>query len=121
MTSPTAPAVAEESSGAYRRDVTRQQRPVEVHNITDAQASHDVDLAQRMRKYLISMSIRTVCFVLAVIVDGPLRWVFAAAAILLPYVAVVVANAGPKRQAGHEAYVPEKPALGGHPRGTLGS
>ncbi len=109
------------AASAYRRDVTRQQRPVEVHTITDAQASHDADLAQRMRKYLISMSIRTVCFVLAVVFEGPLRWVFAAAAILLPYVAVVVANAGPRRQGGHQAYVPDKPALDDGKRGRLGA
>ncbi|HEX3005569.1 MAG TPA: DUF3099 domain-containing protein [Angustibacter sp.] len=100
--------------------MTRQRRPAEVHTITTAQASHDVDLAQRMRKYLISMSVRTVCFVLAVVFDGWLRWVFAVAAIVLPYVAVVVANAGPKKQPGHDAFVPEKPALEGHHRGTLG-
>jgi hypothetical protein len=112
--------VAGRSRDAYRRDVTRQRRPVEVHTITNAQASHDVDLAQRMRKYLISMSVRTVCFILAVVFDGWLRWVFAVAAIVLPYVAVVVANAGPKKQPGHGGYVPEKPALEGHHRGTLG-
>ena len=91
-----------------------------MHTITTAQAAHDVELAQRMRKYLISMSIRTVCFVLAVVFHGPLRWVFAVAAILLPYVAVVIANAAPRKQPGHDAYVPEQPALEGHRRGTLG-
>ncbi len=45
-----------------------------------------------MKRYLISMGIRTVCVVLAVIVDGPLRWLFVAGAVLLPYVAVVMAN-----------------------------
>lgn len=92
-----------------------------MHTITDAQASHDVDLSQRMRKYLISMAIRTVCFVLAVVFEGPLRWVFALAAIVLPYVAVVVANAGPRRQSGHTAYVPEPPALDEDRRGRLGA
>ena len=50
-------------------------------------------------RYLISMGIRTVCVVLAVVVDGPLRWVFVVGAIVLPYVAVVMANArGERRQ-----------------------
>lgn len=40
------------------------------------------------------MIIRTVCVGLAVVVDGPWRWLFIAAAVLLPYVAVVLANAG---------------------------
>jgi hypothetical protein len=39
------------------------------------------------------MSIRTVCFIAAVAVGpGWLRWVLVAAALLLPYVAVVMAN-----------------------------
>ncbi len=40
------------------------------------------------------MSIRAVCIVLAFVVPGPLRWVFIAGAVVLPYVAVVIANAG---------------------------
>ena len=47
----------------------------------------------RMRKYLISMGIRTVCFVGAAIADGWLRWVLVAGAVLLPLFAVVIANA----------------------------
>ncbi len=105
---------------AYRRDVTRVKRPAEVHTITSAQSSLQDDLGPRMRKYLISMSVRTACFVLAVVFDGPLRWVFAAAAILLPYFAVVVANAGPRRQTGSTGYVPETKAIEGDQRERLG-
>jgi Flp pilus assembly protein TadB len=105
---------------AYRQDVTRHQRSVEVHTITSAQASQQDDLNLRMRKYLISMSVRTVCFVLAVLFDGPLRWVFLAAAVILPYVAVVMANAGPRRAAGHQAYTPEQAAVDDGNRGRLG-
>jgi len=39
------------------------------------------------------MSIRTVCFVLFVVVDHPMRWVFVIGAVFLPYIAVVLANA----------------------------
>jgi hypothetical protein len=45
-------------------------------------------------RYLLSMGIRVVCIVLAVMVSGPLRWVFIVGAIVLPYVAVLIANAG---------------------------
>jgi hypothetical protein len=92
----------------YREEVPRQQRhPAEVHTITGARASLDDDLGPRMRRYLISMSIRTVCFVLAVVCSGWLRWSFAALAIVLPYVAVVAANAGPRRRPDdHVGYVP---------------
>lgn len=66
-----------------------------------------------MRRYLISMSVRTVCFVLAVAVNGPMRWVFALAAVVLPYVAVVAANAGPRRSASQPGYTPPQRGLEG--------
>ena len=40
------------------------------------------------------MFLRTACFVGAVIAEGWLRWVLVAGAVFLPYVAVVIANAG---------------------------
>ena len=52
------------------------------------------DVDHRTRRYLLSMGVRTVCFVLAVATDGWLRWVLIAAAILLPYLSVVFANGG---------------------------
>ena len=51
-----------------------------------------------MGRYLISMAIRTACVVLVFVVPGPLRWVFAAGAVVLPYVAVVLANASGRRR-----------------------
>ena len=44
------------------------------------------------------MGIRTVCFVLAIVTTGPLRWILVAAAVFLPYVAVVLANATDRRR-----------------------
>ena len=48
-----------------------------------------------MRTYTITMSIRMLCFLLTVIVTpySWYTWVFAAGAIFLPYIAVVMANA----------------------------
>lgn len=66
----------------------------EVHRITSAPRSHADDQHARIVKYTVAMSIRLVCLVLAFVVTGPLRWVFVAGAVLLPYVAVVLANAG---------------------------
>jgi hypothetical protein len=43
------------------------------------------------------MGIRTVCFVLAVVASGWLRWVLIAAAVALPYLSVVFANGGRER------------------------
>ena len=66
--------------------------------ITTAPASRSSDIAGRQRRYVISMTIRTLAFVAAVAVGpGWLRWVLIAAALVLPYVAVVLANAGNHR------------------------
>jgi Protein of unknown function (DUF3099) len=53
-----------------------------------------------MRRYLVSMSIRTLCFVLAIFLSGPARWTCVLLACVLPYVAVVMANAARVRRVG---------------------
>jgi type III secretory pathway component EscV len=68
--------------------------PGEVFTITDAQRALSVEQAGRTRRYLISMGIRTACVIAAIFVPGWPRWVFVAGAVVLPYFAVVVANAG---------------------------
>lgn len=70
------------------------QRPV---RITSARVARSADIAGRQRRYVVSMMVRTACFVAAVAVDGVLRWVFVAGALFLPYIAVVMANAGVQR------------------------
>ena len=40
------------------------------------------------------MGIRTACVIAAIVTPGWMRWVFLAGAVALPYLAVVVANAG---------------------------
>jgi hypothetical protein len=78
-------------SRGMAKDQARSEQPV---RITTAAANRDDDIRARQRRYLISMGIRTVCFVAAVIVrDGWLMWVLIAGALVLPYVAVVMANA----------------------------
>lgn len=47
-----------------------------------------------MTKYTIAMSVRVVCLVLMLFVHGWWQAVFVAGAIILPYVAVVLANVG---------------------------
>jgi Protein of unknown function (DUF3099) len=68
-----------------------------VFQITGAPRALSDDVRDRQRRYLISMSIRTVCFVLAIVVSGWLRWVLLVGALVLPYIAVVIANAGRER------------------------
>ena len=72
-----------------------------------------------MRRYLLSMGIRTVCFVLAVVTLGVLHWavigwIFVIGAVVLPYVAVVVANA--KRPRGATTLGPVAPRDGAAPQ-----
>lgn len=62
--------------------------------ITSAPQTRAAEQAGRQRRYLISMTLRTLCFIGAVAVGpGVLRWVLVAGAAFLPYVAVVLANA----------------------------
>ncbi|WP_432484260.1 DUF3099 domain-containing protein [Kineococcus esterisolvens] len=73
---------------------TAHTDPAGVYRITAAPTAHTDDLGVRYRKYVVSMVIRTACFVLFVLVDHWTRWLFVAGALFLPYVAVVLANAG---------------------------
>jgi hypothetical protein len=73
--------------------------------ITTATRSHKQDIALRQRRYLISMTIRTVCFVLAIFSMGHWwLWVFVAASFFLPTIAVVVANSHSTPDTGGPAY-----------------
>jgi hypothetical protein len=82
-------------------------RDPEVVRITSAPESPQVERGSRERRYVISMAIRTACFIGAVVVgDGWLRWVLVAGAFLLPYVAVVMANSASPRVEGTDPFVP---------------
>jgi hypothetical protein len=65
-----------------------------VYTITGAQRALSQEQTGRTRRYLISMGIRTFCVIAAIVVPGWPRWVLIAGAITLPYLAVVMANAG---------------------------
>jgi hypothetical protein len=69
----------------------------QVHRITNAKAGFLEEQKGRTRRYLFSMSLRTICFIAAVVTTGNLRIGFIIGAIFLPYIAVVVANAGRER------------------------
>jgi hypothetical protein len=91
------PAVAARHAATYRGGMGGREPKAPVYDITGARRSLSEDVAYRQRRYVISMSIRTVCFLLIIVVDGWLRWAFFAAALLLPYFAVIFANAGRER------------------------
>jgi hypothetical protein len=65
-----------------------------VQSVTSLPLSPAEDRRKRIRQYVTAMSIRTVCFVLAVFVPGWGHLIFGIAAMVLPYFAVVLANAG---------------------------
>ena len=69
----------------------------EAVRITSAAASRNADIAARQKRYLFSMGIRTLCFVGAIIASlAGIHWlwpILIVAALVLPYVAVVMANA----------------------------
>ena len=85
--------------------------------ITTASSSAHDDIAARQRRYVFSMGVRTVCFVAAILTDGVLRWVLVAAALVLPYVAVVMANAAASRSDGFALAdgLADRPQLSGGP------
>ena len=66
-------------------------------SITTVSESPDDERKSRMLKYTLAMTIRVICIVAAMLVEGWLMWLAFAGAIFLPYFAVVLANAqGPK-------------------------
>ena len=62
-------------------------------SITTVGQSPELERKSRMVKYLIAMTIRVICIVAAIFVEGWLMWLCFAGAIFLPYFAVVIANA----------------------------
>ncbi|WP_336921167.1 DUF3099 domain-containing protein [Aquipuribacter sp. SD81] len=91
-----------------------------VVRITTARASHTEDMTRRMRRYAISMAIRTAC-VAGFAIVFPLThhwaaWLFVPGAVVLPYLAVLMANAGrektPVRPTGLGPVQQPRPALG---------
>jgi hypothetical protein len=86
------------------RDLRRHRD--EAVRITTAASSRDADIATRQRRYLLSMSLRSLCFVGAIVAAlahvGWLWPILIAGALVLPYIAVVMANATTTRSDGFE-------------------
>jgi hypothetical protein len=76
--------------------------------VTTAPQSPREEQRQRQRRYLVTMGVRLACFIAAIVLVAlDLRWeagVAVGASLVLPWVAVIVANGGPKR-------VAEQPSL----------
>ncbi len=72
---------------------TTRSHGADAQSVTTAAESRESDQRHRMRQYLATMTLRTVCFVLAIVIDDWYRWVFALGAVVLPFIAVVAVNA----------------------------
>jgi hypothetical protein len=103
-----------------------------VYTVTDARRPMSEDIGYRERRYLLTMGVRALCFVIGIVfaltLHGSWRWLAVAAllgAVVLPYIAVIFANGGrePDSAARFEPYEPEssqkKPLSG--PRDQIGS
>jgi Flp pilus assembly protein TadB len=99
---------------SQRSKRARERADADVISVTSAQPGRSEDLESRIFRYAWMMSLRVVCFVAAVITPSPWRWILLVGAVLLPSVAVVLANARrTKAVSGPAVYVPPaRPELG---------
>ncbi|WP_245974665.1 DUF3099 domain-containing protein [Thermomonospora umbrina] len=99
------------------------RRRAAVFTVTDAPVPMSEDIGHRQRRYLVSMGVRTACFVAAVLsaVLGAPVWVaglLVVGALVMPYVSVVIANGGrePQPRAHFEdAQRPDRKEISGPP------
>ncbi|MFD9791728.1 DUF3099 domain-containing protein [Streptomyces sp. NPDC059070] len=101
----------------------RKRSGAEVFRITGARQGLAEDVRGRQRRYVISMSIRTLSVVLTAVlwnIERPVAIVTLVLGALLPYVAVVIANAGRENVPSlPSTYIPApaRPMLGAAPVG----
>lgn len=63
-----------------------------VQSVTGIGQNPEEERKKRMIKYTVAMTVRVICLILGMVLQGWLMWICFAAAIFLPYVAVVLAN-----------------------------
>jgi hypothetical protein len=83
---------------------SREPRKQQVFSITSAAESQTEDRVRREKRYAVSMGIRTLCFLGGVVLAmrpmpwAAIGWLLFAGAVFLPYIAVVLANAGVRKK-----------------------
>ena len=65
--------------------------------ITDARESKSVEINRRQRQYMVTMGLRTACFLGLVLTQNNFRWLFLVGAVVLPWIAVLFVNQRDKR------------------------
>ncbi|MBA3742554.1 DUF3099 domain-containing protein [Sporichthya sp.] len=73
---------------------TRSRKHEPVHSVTGVRDSLTADIRARQRRYVLFMGVRTLCFLAAVVTPSPWRWMLLGVAVVLPHIAVIVANGG---------------------------
>ena len=76
---------------------THGSRPHQASLITNAQRPASADLKSRQIRYGVTMAFRVACFISMIWVPSPYRWVLLGAAVVLPYIAVIIANQADQR------------------------
>jgi len=124
------PALGGAPSDTYARVVSKRRtggrsRTDRVHTITSTQGPLGEDIDRRARRYLFQMSLRTVCFLGAVFTWGhiptPVSAALLVSAVVLPYVAVVLANAGRERPERADSFLELREIAGAPVAAPLGA
>jgi hypothetical protein len=96
-----------------------------VYAITSTREPLADDIARRARRYMFQMSLRTVCFLGAAFTWGrvptPVSVALLIGAVVLPYVAVVLANAGRERPEQADPFTEITRQLGSGPDASAGT
>ena len=87
-----------------------EKKPI---SITTAEFPLSLEQNKRAKRYFLSMMLRTACFIMTVILPSPYRWVTLVLAVMLPYFAVVIANAGRESLGNHTYFKPKNNELEG--------
>ena len=85
-----------------------------VTSVTTAAMSHADDMRLRQRRYLMTQAVRVSCVLLAVLLPVGLWWKagFIVGSVVLPWMGVVAANAGPSRARSSGAAIVDGPVAG---------
>lgn len=72
-----------------------RKKAANIVSVTSVRRALTEDIEGRSRRYMFSMIVRIICFVLMLIIPSwPIRIALAIGAVIIPAVAVLVANAG---------------------------
>ena len=90
----------------------RRKQQTVVHTVTSAGQSRAEYLDERQRRYLLTMGLRLVLFVAAGLAPVPTPWkiVLILVSLVLPWLAVVAANAQQPVHRARAGFVPPSPA-----------